>query len=91
VRLGRRETTDHSTARRPSEAITRFAYDAGAQQLYVTFPEGRTYVYFPLSAQDYARFIAARSRGTHLNSEIKRRCRYQMVPRIPPLLKIHRG
>jgi hypothetical protein len=57
----------------------------------VTFSDGGTYVYFPLPPHSYARFVAARSRGAHLNIEIKNACRYQMVPRIPPLLATHRG
>jgi hypothetical protein len=87
-----RNTTDHvNDVRRPSAAVLEFAYDENTEQLYVTFSNRKSYVYFPLSARGFGQFYDAPSRGAHLNSMIKPRCHYRQVTGIPRGLPRERG
>jgi hypothetical protein len=57
----------------PSTVIRAFSYDAGRQELRVTFLSGRRYVYREVPAQTYAAMKAAFSKGTFFNRHIRDR------------------
>ncbi len=57
----------------PSAAIRSHAYDAGRNELTVTFTNGRGYVYSLVAPAVAAAFEAAKSKGAFLNAHIRDR------------------
>lgn len=57
----------------PSTAIRRFAYDADARALDVTFVTGRRYRYFAVPEDLAAEFRGAFSKGRFFNARIRDR------------------
>lgn len=54
-----------------STSIEAVGYDEDAQELYVQFAGGRTYVYSGVSTYTYEDLLSAPSKGSYLNREIK--------------------
>ena len=63
----------------PSSVIRRFAYDAAAARLDVTFVSGRVYAYHDVPAEAAAALRAAFSKGEYFNAAIKDRYRFTRV------------
>lgn len=61
--------------RRPS-VIRDFDYDSSREKLYVTFLNGKTYVYDGVPPQTAEQFAAAASKGAFFNENIKDRYAY---------------
>lgn len=55
----------------PSTVIRRFAYDANARALEVTFVTGRRYRYAEVPGELAERFAAAFSKGRFFNARIR--------------------
>ena len=65
-----------------STAIRSMGYDASRRELDVEFREsGDVYRYLDVSPDEYAEFVAAESKGTHLNQVIKVRHRFIAMKR----------
>ena len=62
-----------------SSAVREIAYNAPRQELYVSFTEGREYVYYGVPSEVYERFRNAESWGQFVNKEIKRHYFYRRV------------
>lgn len=62
-----------------SSAVREIAYNADKEELYVSFIEGREYVYYGVPKEKYEGFRNAPSWGTFVNKEIKRRYFYREV------------
>jgi lysyl-tRNA synthetase class 2 len=62
-----------------SSAVRELAYNADTQELYVTYAEGREYVYYGVPKEVYERFRSADSWGGFVNKEIKRRYFYRRL------------
>ena len=62
-----------------SSAVREIAYNADSQELYVTYAEGREYVYYGVPKEVYERFRSAESWGVFVNKEIKRRYFYRRL------------
>jgi hypothetical protein len=60
-----------------SSAVREIAYNADRQELYVTYLEGREYVYYGVPKDVYERFRSADSWGAFVNKEIKRHYFYR--------------
>jgi hypothetical protein len=54
-----------------STNIVRVGYDDGSQELYIEFDSGRTYIYSDVASTTYEELMAADSKGSYLNREIK--------------------
>jgi lysyl-tRNA synthetase class 2 len=54
-----------------SYALEAVGYDRAAQELYVRFPGGSTYVYHQVPEMVYRLLLAADSKGGYLNRMIK--------------------
>jgi KTSC domain len=61
-----------------SSAIDKIEFEEPTNRLHVTFTGGRTYTYFAVPRSVYQRFLAAPSKGTFLNDQIKDR--YSFAP-----------
>jgi lysyl-tRNA synthetase class 2 len=59
-----------------SSAIARIGYREAARELDVTFITGRAYVYYDVPRHVYRAFLAAESKGTFFNEEIRDIYRY---------------
>jgi predicted RNase H-like HicB family nuclease len=57
----------------PGSAIKRFAYEALKRELFLTFTDGRTYVYDNVPPEVVEAFKAAQSKAAFLNLEIRDR------------------
>jgi hypothetical protein len=62
-----------------SSAVREIAYNADKQELYVTYIEGREYVYYGVPKDVYERFRNADSWGGFVNKEIKRHYFYRKL------------
>jgi len=62
-----------------SSNISKFAYDATTDALYIEFHHGGVYQYFDVPSSVYDRFRSASSKGQFLASEIKGSYRYSRV------------
>jgi hypothetical protein len=60
-----------------STAVREIAYNADREELYITYVEGREYVYYGVPKDLYERFRNADSWGAFVNREIKRRYFYR--------------
>jgi hypothetical protein len=56
-----------------SDAIHDLAYDPETLELHVTFHHGGTYTHGGVPAELYERFLAAPSKGSFYNAELKHR------------------
>lgn len=65
----------------PSTAIRRFAYDAEARALDVTFVTGRRYRYFAVPGELAEDFRAARSKGGFFNARVRDRFAFAELAR----------
>ena len=54
-----------------SSNLLQVGYDAGSQDLYIEFVEGRTYVYSAVPETTYQELMDADSKGSYFNREIK--------------------
>ena len=57
----------------PSSVIKRYLYDATKQELAVTFPSGKTYIYEDVPHDVFVAFGEAESRGAYFNDHIRDR------------------
>lgn len=62
-----------------SSAVRELAYNADKQELYITYAEGREYVYYGVPPEVYERFRSAQSLGQFVNKDIKRCYFYRQV------------
>jgi hypothetical protein len=62
-----------------SSAVREIAYNAEKQELYITYNEGREYVYYGVPAEIYERFRNSQSWGQFVNKEIKRHFFYRKL------------
>jgi hypothetical protein len=62
-----------------SSAVREIAYNADKQELYITYTEGREYVYYGVPQELYERFRSAQSWGQFVNKEIKRHFFYRQL------------
>lgn len=60
-----------------STAISRIEYDAGSQQLYITFHSGGTYTYYGVPQHVYEAFLRAPSKGDFFHDHIKDQYSYR--------------
>ena len=65
----------------PSTAIRRFAYDADARALDVTFVTGRRYRYFAVPGALAREFGEAPSKGRFFNARVRDRFRFVELER----------
>ena len=54
-----------------SSNVVAIGYDAEPRELHVEFKGHHTYVYLDVSPEEYGQFLAAESKGKHLNQNIK--------------------
>nr|WP_207626297.1 KTSC domain-containing protein [Mycolicibacterium wolinskyi] len=54
-----------------SSNVSRIGYDAATEDLYVEFSSGRIYVYSRVPQASYEELLAADSKGSYMNREIK--------------------
>jgi hypothetical protein len=54
-----------------SSSVASVGYDEVAQELWVEFVGGRTYVYSPVPETTYQELVSAGSVGAYVNREIK--------------------
>ena len=59
-----------------SSNIEAIGYDETSQELHVQFLSGSTYVYYDVPSELFDAFVAAPSKGSFLNREIKEVFRY---------------
>jgi addiction module HigA family antidote len=64
-----------------SRAISHFAYDEEARELFVRYRGGTSYVYYAVSVDDYLALRDADSKGKFVNAVIKRKYEYRPVER----------
>jgi uncharacterized protein YuzE len=58
-----------------SECVARVGYDPNAEEAYVEFHDSGLYAYCGVSLRVYEEFLAADSKGTFVNEEIRPRRR----------------
>lgn len=54
-----------------SSNVHRIGYDSATEELYVEFSNGRIYVYSAVPQSTYDELLAADSKGSYMNREIK--------------------
>jgi hypothetical protein len=62
-----------------SEAILRISDPADPRGLVVTFTTGKTYQYFEVPPEVHRAFLAASSKGTFFNEQIRGFYRYRLL------------
>lgn len=63
----------------PSSVIRRYAYDAAAQRLDITFTTGRRYAYRDVPAPVAQALAIAPSKGEYFNAEIRDRFAFERL------------
>jgi len=63
----------------PSSVIERYEYHAEQKVLLITFRSGAIYAYLDVPEEVYASFRSAQSRGTFLNSIVKRDYNFELI------------
>lgn len=79
ARYGSREARSGQMLPVESSMMTGVDYDEETRELDIRFASGKTYRYFDVPADVYARLLDAESKGQFFNEEIKDQYRYAEV------------